>query len=248
MTQAAYDISVIICAYTEDRWNDLVAAIESVQQQTLPPEEFIVVIDHNPGLLMRAREYLPGVVVVENMKAPGLSGTRNSGIAIARSQIVAFLDRVAQQWPDSIWFYTPWATIRHRVPDKRARGRYFLWRCYDEGLAKAALVGLYSEQAVLASERTYAFKTLPRGVMHGVTDALFHHDLTGLLRAGAIVVGLAVTTTGYLIGTIARPLVSNKGASIRVDRNFIQSQDSNNLIWNTNEKPAVVRETEHRNE
>jgi len=33
-------------------------------------------------------------------------------------------------------------------------------------------------------------------------DALFHHDLTGLARAGAIIVGLALTTAGYVVGRI----------------------------------------------
>src|SRR6266567_6901037 len=75
VSQTTYDISVIICAYTEDRWNDLVAAIESVQQQTLSPREIIVVIDHNPGLLERARQHASGVVV-ENTGARGLSGAR----------------------------------------------------------------------------------------------------------------------------------------------------------------------------
>jgi glucosyl-dolichyl phosphate glucuronosyltransferase len=92
MTQSAYHISVIICAYSEDRWNELIAAVGSVQQQTLPPGEIIVVIDHNPGLLKRVRENVPGVVVVENTEAHGLSGARNSGIAVAKSQVVAFLD------------------------------------------------------------------------------------------------------------------------------------------------------------
>jgi hypothetical protein len=34
-----------------------------------------------------------------------------------------------------------------------------------------------------------------------LTDTLFHHDLTGLARAGAIIAGLAATTAGYLIGS-----------------------------------------------
>ena len=40
------DVSVVICAYTEERWSDLIAAIQSVQQQTCPPREILVVIDH----------------------------------------------------------------------------------------------------------------------------------------------------------------------------------------------------------
>jgi hypothetical protein len=36
--------------------------------------------------------------------------------------------------------------------------------------------------------------------MRGLTDTLFHCDLAGLVRAGTILVGLAVTTAGYLVG------------------------------------------------
>jgi len=38
--------------------------------------------------------------------------------------------------------------------------------------------------------------------MRSLTDVLFHHDLTGLARAGAIVVGLTLTIAGYLLGSI----------------------------------------------
>jgi hypothetical protein len=38
------DISVIICAYTLDRWSDLVAAVGSVREQTLAPSRLIAVI------------------------------------------------------------------------------------------------------------------------------------------------------------------------------------------------------------
>ncbi len=104
MTQTAHDISVIICAYTEERWDDLVAAVESVQKQTLPPGEIIVVIDHNPDLLERVRKHMSGVVVVENREACGLSGARNSGIAVAKSAIVAFLDDDATATPGWLMF------------------------------------------------------------------------------------------------------------------------------------------------
>ncbi len=89
------DSSVVICAYTEERWNELIATIESVQCQTLPPNEIIVVIDHNPQLLKRVQEHILDVIVVENTETYGLSGARNSGIATARSHIVAFLDDVS---------------------------------------------------------------------------------------------------------------------------------------------------------
>ncbi|GHO46907.1 glycosyltransferase family 2 protein [Ktedonospora formicarum] len=86
------DISVILCAYTEQRWTDLIAAVASVQHQTLGAREIIVVIDHHPDLLKRAQEQLTGVVVVPNKEERGLSGARNSGIAVSQGQLIAFLD------------------------------------------------------------------------------------------------------------------------------------------------------------
>jgi hypothetical protein len=66
----------------------------------------------------------------------------------------------------------------------------------------------------LASERTYTLQTLPKGVVRGLMDGLFRFDLTGLMRAGAIIVGFAMTMTGYLVGTITPQLASRKKASI----------------------------------
>jgi glucosyl-dolichyl phosphate glucuronosyltransferase len=106
MTQTAHTISVIICAYAEERWDTLVAAVESVQQQTLPPDEIIVVIDHNPTLLKRVREHLLGAVVVENTETRGLRGARNSGIIAATGQIIVFLDDDAIATPDWLRFLT----------------------------------------------------------------------------------------------------------------------------------------------
>ena len=93
-------ISVIICAYAEERWVDLVAAIESVRRQSVPCLEIVVAIDHNPALLERVRSDLPGVVAVENREPRGLSGARNSGLAVAQATIVAFLDDDAMAAPD----------------------------------------------------------------------------------------------------------------------------------------------------
>ena len=51
--------SVIICAYTEARWQQLLCAAESVRNQTTPVDEVLVVIDHNEALLDRARRQWP---------------------------------------------------------------------------------------------------------------------------------------------------------------------------------------------
>jgi len=46
---------VVICAYANERWDDLLAAIDSVADQRVAALETIVVIDHNEALLRRLR-------------------------------------------------------------------------------------------------------------------------------------------------------------------------------------------------
>ena len=90
----------IICAYTEDRWPELVTAVESVQGQRLLPDEIVIVIDHNPALLARTRERFADLTIVENPDAKGLSNARNAGIAATKANLLAFLDDDAAADPD----------------------------------------------------------------------------------------------------------------------------------------------------
>ena len=309
MIQVQEDISIVICAYTEKRWHDLVEAVASVQRQTTAYREIIVVIDYNPVLFRQAQEQLTGVVVVENTQTKGLRGARNSGIAHAQGQIIAFLDddavaipdwlrflcegytdervlgtggaitplwaeqkprwfpeefywvvgctyrgmpqedaiirnpiganmsfrreifdavggferetasvgslhaggceetelciRAHQVWPQRVFLYHSQANVFHRVPASRTNWHYFWFRCYVEGLAKAAMTQYVGAKDGLTSEYKYTLQTLPLGVVHGLSDTLRHRDLTGLGRAGAIITGLLTTMVGYVQGKIA---------------------------------------------
>ncbi|POX45708.1 family 2 glycosyl transferase [Streptomyces sp. Ru71] len=92
---SAPGISVVICVYTEDRWEDILAAVASVRAQSRPALETLLVVDHNPALHDRlTREYkeTAGVRVLANAGPRGLSAGRNTGIAAARGEVIAFLD------------------------------------------------------------------------------------------------------------------------------------------------------------
>jgi GT2 family glycosyltransferase len=88
-------VSVVICAYTMRRWDDIVDAVRSVTSQLSTGDEVVVVIDHNDELFARATETFGGldrVTVVPNAGKRGLSGGRNTGIMTGGGSIVAFLD------------------------------------------------------------------------------------------------------------------------------------------------------------
>ena len=318
MINTPLNVSVVICAYTEERWDDLVASVESVRQQSTPPREIIVVIDHNPRLLDRVRTHISDVIAIGNSKPQGLSGARNSGLAIAQGARVAFLDddataepdwlvrlyrscddpqvlgaggtvepqwmskrpnwfpeefywvvgcsyqsfpempvvvrnpfggctcfqrevfdvvggfrdgigrigtlpmggeetelciRAQQHWPQKVFLYNPQARIHHRIPARRTSWRYFQSRCYAEGLSKALVTRYVGAKDSLASERTYTLKTLPSGVIRNIKNSIFHHNLIGFQRAGAIIAGLFITMMGYFIGTLSQHVVLHKEES-----------------------------------
>ena len=99
------DASVVICAYSEERWNGLVRAVDSALGQTAAAREVVVSVDHNPELLERAREQFgPAVTVVANEQRAGLAGARNSGAHATSAPLVAFLDDDARAQPDWLEF------------------------------------------------------------------------------------------------------------------------------------------------
>jgi GT2 family glycosyltransferase len=337
-------ISVVICVFSQERWDDILAAVASVRQQRHRAHEIIVSVDHNPGLHKRLAAELTDVLVVENAGERGLSGGRNTGASVATGDVVAYLDddavadagwletfaaryqdprvmgvggrtlsmwpgspssrdllgqesvtsllnasppaecgtrpgwfpeefdwtvggtyrgmvagpvrnvlggnasfrrevftiaggfhtgigrahqgvsssplagaarprrdrplgceetefciRLRQRRPETVLLYDDGAVIWHRVPEARARLRYFRHRCYAEGLSKALVAQAVGAADGLANERAHALRTLPRGVLRGLAET--GHG--GLGRAGAITLGLACTTWGYAVGTVS---------------------------------------------
>jgi GT2 family glycosyltransferase len=93
--------TVVICAYTWDRWDDTKTALTSACNQTTAPDQLILVIDHNDELLQRATTAFPDVTVIANAGPRGLSGARNTGVAASRCDVIAFLDDDAEA--DTEW-------------------------------------------------------------------------------------------------------------------------------------------------
>ncbi|GAA3441539.1 glycosyltransferase family 2 protein [Planomonospora venezuelensis] len=112
-----------------------------------------------------------------------------------------FCIRISQRMPGSVMMFEPEAVIGHKVSAARSRFSYFRSRCYAEGLSKALVAQSVGAGDGLASERAHALKALPLGALRGVGEAL-RGDVSGLGRAAAIVVGLAWTTWGYVVGSL----------------------------------------------
>ncbi|MDX3693023.1 glycosyltransferase family 2 protein [Streptomyces europaeiscabiei] len=101
-------VSVVVCVYTEDRWEDILAAVASVRAQSRPALETLLVVDHNQALLERltgAYKEIDEVRVLANAGPRGLSAGRNTGIAASQGEIIAFLDDDAVAEPDWLAYF-----------------------------------------------------------------------------------------------------------------------------------------------
>ncbi|MFD5452134.1 glycosyltransferase family 2 protein [Streptomyces sp. NPDC003470] len=304
-------VSVVVCVYTEDRWEDILAAVSSVRAQSRPALETLLVVDHNEALrdrLLKEYEDVPGVRVLANAGPRGLSAGRNTGIAASRGEVVAFLDddavaerdwlrhlaegyadpavvavggrtepvwasgrrphwfpeefdwvvgctyrglppgrirvrnvlggnasfrreafdaaggfatgigrdgdkrplgceetelciRLSRARPDAVLLIDDRAVIHHRVPRAREHFGYFRTRTYAEGLSKALVARSVGAGKGLESERRYATRVLPAGVVRGLRDAALARP-GGARRAGAIVAGVLTAAGGYVVGSV----------------------------------------------
>jgi hypothetical protein len=108
--------------------------------------------------------------------------------------------RIARQTPGARVVYEPRARVDHHVPAGRARARYFLERCYAEGLSKARVARLAGRDRGLASERRYLTRTLPGAAARDLVAAVRHRRSQHVARAAAIGAGVLVTVAGYVVG------------------------------------------------
>ena len=110
--------------------------------------------------------------------------------------------RASRDDPSAVILYVPDASVRHHVPAGRANLRYFLRRCYAEGLSKATVTRLQGAGAALASERRHAMVTLPKAALRDLAGSIRHLDPSLAGQSAAITLGLATTTFGYVVGSV----------------------------------------------
>jgi GT2 family glycosyltransferase len=286
-----------------DRWPELVSAVRSCAEQTRLPDEVVVVIDHNEELFRRAQAEFESAVVVANRGTQGLSGARNTGVNVATSETIAFIDddavadpgwlasliaplhdetvvgsggwisprwdtppswfpdefrwvigcsypglpasnsrvrnpiganmamrrhvfarvggfssglgrvgrtplgceetelciRYTARYPDERFVMAREAVVHHLVPAYRLTWRYFLARCWAEGISKAAVSSLVGSASGLAAERHYMVRSLPRAVVRSLR-LLPRHPGSAVGQIAAVVAGTACAVAGWLRG------------------------------------------------
>lgn len=98
------ELSVVVCTYLREELLEL--CLQSLAEQTLPPERFeVILVDNNStpaarAIALRFADRYPNFRVLQEAKQ-GLSHARNRGWRAARGEFVAFLDDDAKASP--VW-------------------------------------------------------------------------------------------------------------------------------------------------
>lgn len=203
LTRAYEDPAVVgTGGLVEPRW------AEGVLARWLPPEFYWTVGCSYTGLPTRVAEIRNpiGANMSFRRAAIELAGGFREGVGRLDTTPLGCEEtemavRATSAIPGARVLHTPAARVEHLVEADRASWRYFRARCWAEGISKAIVARHVGRSKGLASERSYALRVLPRGVVSAVAGAL-RGDWHGVLRACAIVLGLGVTLCGYVAGRL----------------------------------------------
>ena len=109
-----------------------------------------------------------------------------------------FSIRAARAFPGTTVRHAPAALVSHRVSEDRVAVRYFLRRCYAEGMSKRVVAGLVGAGSALSSERTYVSRTLPAALARDARPG------RGWARVPVVLAGLAAAAVGYARATFRK--------------------------------------------
>jgi glycosyltransferase involved in cell wall biosynthesis len=85
-------ISVVICTYGLERFDDVLEAVNSLNNQDYQDFEILIVIDKNDILQNKLKNNLSDDIKIIVSDKKGLSNARNEGIKRSKNEIIAFLD------------------------------------------------------------------------------------------------------------------------------------------------------------
>jgi glycosyltransferase involved in cell wall biosynthesis len=97
-------VSVVICTYSLDMYNDFREAVESVRRQSYEDVEIVIIVDGTEAVFERVcedYENTEGIRIYCNDENDGLLKSRNRGAELANGEIIAFIDDDAiaeSQW------------------------------------------------------------------------------------------------------------------------------------------------------
>lgn len=111
--------------------------------------------------------------------------------------------RLVRQDPMSSVWLTSDSVVSHHAPLERQTARYFVRRCFYEGVSKAVIRRLVGVGAT-GPEFRYAIGALPAGIGRALIAAVAGpRRRAALARATIIPTGLVVTVAGFLYGSVA---------------------------------------------
>jgi len=116
--------------------------------------------------------------------------------------------RVSQSFPSAMMLLDPELKVRHWVSGDRVTPRYFVRRCYWEGVSKQQLGTMVGRTDSLSTETAYVRTVLPRAFARELLAAVTSPGkrLNHLGQAAALVLGLAVTAWGYVYSLVTSRL------------------------------------------
>jgi glucosyl-dolichyl phosphate glucuronosyltransferase len=132
-------------------------------------------------------------------------GVSRSGSLPLGCDDTEFAIRVVRARPDSLVVYEPAAVVHHRVGAERTTWSYLRRRSRAEGLSKATVAALAGQHAATSVERVYVRRVLPAAVVRELGRGL-RGDRAGWSGVAGVVVSLALTTYGYVTGSLTGPV------------------------------------------
>jgi len=109
--------------------------------------------------------------------------------------------RIKYSIPEALILYQPNATIRHRVPSHRASLKWVFKNSFDQGICKAKVNKISSTQEPLTTEDSYLRYLLYTSIPHRLKR---FYKKGSMSQIGAIMISIATTGTGYLVGKVRR--------------------------------------------